>query len=259
MKYAKFHAARISKAIREGEDPNLSNPKIEPVANPDELELDPNDPEVQQINRAASHQPTVEDAIDDPDGLPDSHKKPDAAFSPRGQPSGGPSPVGSAASNPRKGSAGGGYFPEVASPASIPPNVPLPPSAPSMHSPSEAAAHTFYQTISPPPPSAQHPSAPSPQHFASAPHSTYPPPHALPHQQFPSAQPTPLQPPAPAPASFSPVSTAPINANGMYNTSDEAIDEAKKKAKWAASALDYDDINNAVLYLKTALRTLGAE
>jgi len=59
-KYAKWHALRILKAIKAGEEPNL--PEEEqgpPPASPPPL--DPDDPEVQIIN---SLQPTVEDADD---------------------------------------------------------------------------------------------------------------------------------------------------------------------------------------------------
>ncbi|KAK7725973.1 hypothetical protein SLS57_003562 [Botryosphaeria dothidea] len=52
-KYAKYHALRIAKALKAGEDPNLSNPVQEPSpAAEDAPVLDPNDPEVQRINGA---------------------------------------------------------------------------------------------------------------------------------------------------------------------------------------------------------------
>lgn len=62
IKYAKWNAARILRAIKEGEDPNESNPKHEEPALP---ELDPSDPDVQLLSDiAAPRAATVED---DPD------------------------------------------------------------------------------------------------------------------------------------------------------------------------------------------------
>ncbi|KAF2035844.1 Sec1-like protein [Setomelanomma holmii] len=57
-KYAKYHALRILKAIKAGEDPNLTNPAKEiheEALSPSAL--DPNDPEVRSINQSASQQP----------------------------------------------------------------------------------------------------------------------------------------------------------------------------------------------------------
>lgn len=46
IKYAKWNAVRIVKALKEGKDPNESNPKPEPVEEEALPALDPNDPEV---------------------------------------------------------------------------------------------------------------------------------------------------------------------------------------------------------------------
>ena len=74
IKYAKFHALRIAKAIRAGEDPNLSSPKPEPEVEEEEQRLpalDANDPEVQMLNGGSSlhRQPSVADAPDETDRL----------------------------------------------------------------------------------------------------------------------------------------------------------------------------------------------
>ena len=53
-KYAKYHALRIIKAIKAGEDPNATNPVQEQQQPPTPPLLDPTDPEVQSINQAAS-------------------------------------------------------------------------------------------------------------------------------------------------------------------------------------------------------------
>ncbi|KAJ8105807.1 hypothetical protein ONZ43_g7276 [Nemania bipapillata] len=51
IRYAKWNAARILRALRDGKDPNESNPKLD-EPNPEEgvSPLDPNDPEVQLMN-----------------------------------------------------------------------------------------------------------------------------------------------------------------------------------------------------------------
>lgn len=52
VKYAKYHALRIAKALKAGEDPNLSNPKIDTPADEQLPVLDPNDAEVQALSGA---------------------------------------------------------------------------------------------------------------------------------------------------------------------------------------------------------------
>lgn len=49
-KYAKYHALRIAKALKAGEDPNLSNPTPEPSANDEDHVLSPTDPDVQMLD-----------------------------------------------------------------------------------------------------------------------------------------------------------------------------------------------------------------
>ncbi|KAF4461373.1 Vacuolar sorting-associated VTA1 like, partial [Fusarium albosuccineum] len=67
IKFAKWNAARILKAIREGKDPNESNPK---APEPSEAEiatpaLDPSDPDVQELTGLPVPRPAaVEDAPD---------------------------------------------------------------------------------------------------------------------------------------------------------------------------------------------------
>jgi vacuolar protein sorting-associated protein VTA1 len=52
IKYAKYHALRIAKALKAGEDPNLSNPKPETPAEDLLPALDPNDADVQALSGA---------------------------------------------------------------------------------------------------------------------------------------------------------------------------------------------------------------
>jgi vacuolar protein sorting-associated protein VTA1 len=45
---------------------------------------------------------------------------------------------------------------------------------------------------------------------------------------------------------------------GSFNTDEGAVLEAQKHAKWAISALNFDDVNTAVKELRIALKALGA-
>jgi len=45
---------------------------------------------------------------------------------------------------------------------------------------------------------------------------------------------------------------------GAYKTDDESIMAAQKHAKWAISALNFEDVGTAVKELRTALQSLGA-
>jgi vacuolar protein sorting-associated protein VTA1 len=142
IKYAKWNAVRIVKALKEGKDPNESNPKPEPTPEETLPALDPNDPEVQEPGEPAkARQPSVEDAPDEADQVEaklarqssiDRSLHPSAQVSARGSPGPGPgfepyprdgfpynavqddnvSPL-EASPKERNGSVGGGYFPEV--------------------------------------------------------------------------------------------------------------------------------------------------
>ena len=60
VKFAKYHALRIAKAVKAGEDPNLSNPQPEPEAEEVLPELDPNDKDVQAIEGLQRQRSVVE-------------------------------------------------------------------------------------------------------------------------------------------------------------------------------------------------------
>lgn len=236
IKYAKWNAARIAKAIREGKDPNESNPKHED-AEPEQA-LDQNDPEVQALNSstapAPSHlQPTVEDAPDsdarselrDAAGVSLPHSPASAAPSADLQLPGVPTHIGGHDLPPPQQSQPG-YFDN------------------SMPSP-----------ISPQPPVTQHqPSAPSSTRAASPPPPA--PPVPAPEDLYRSAPPPTFQPP---PAARPPVSaaTAP-RPTGQFTTDEAAMVQAQKHAKWAISALNFEDVNTAVMELRKALESLGA-
>ncbi len=70
VKFAKYHALRIAKAVRAGEDPNLSNPAPESTLDEDLPPLDPNDAEVQMLDaQFKPRQPSVIEVPDEADGV----------------------------------------------------------------------------------------------------------------------------------------------------------------------------------------------
>ena len=329
IKFAKYHAVRIAKALKAGEDPNLSNPAPEPLNNLEQLPpLNPNDPEVRlldesdgaDVTRNGPRQAFVEDVPDEHDRLQsrlaqhssmDQSLHPSRASSvPRSQAPyppdshGAPSPqeadeenfyhttttaadVSPLAPSPmdRKASEGG-YFPRIPDddrslnlpeappqdPGS-PPVMDLPDASP-LPPPSSSIQPTPRQPDLPPtdsfqsfpPPTVAQPGAPSdlshlyashpppPQPFYSTPLPTTPNYNARPPQQ--SYQPR--KAPIANPATFPP--SAPLRADSQvnYTADEEAVLKAQKHARWAISALNFEDVNTAVKELRGALEALGA-
>ncbi|KAJ9502213.1 hypothetical protein H2202_002277 [Exophiala xenobiotica] len=71
IKFAKYHALRIAKALKGGEDPNLSNPKPETPEEEALPPLDPNDADVQALKGGPGkpRQPSVVEIPDDADKI----------------------------------------------------------------------------------------------------------------------------------------------------------------------------------------------
>jgi len=290
IKYAKWNAVRIAKALKEGKDPNESNPKTEHEPKQEENlpELDPNDPEVQGLEGASKpRQASVEEVPDDQDRVEkqlahqssiDQSLHPSAQVSGRASPAanfepyprdGFPytavqddnvSPLEPSPPNDRNGSVGGGYFPEVPTFTSGNAEVPHPtappgdfidlglPDQPSFNPGSKAPDD--FQSF--PPPGRDEPRNASPQDY----YHQQAPPHLVsqpPQQPF---QPPPQQyapPPAPIPQP-----AHPHIKKDQLNTDDLAIAKAQKHARWAISALNFEDAETAVRELRDALKTLGA-
>lgn len=269
IKYAKYHALRIVRAIKEGKDPNESNPKTEPEPEENLPTLDPNDPEVQQLEgeQGKARQASVEEVPDEQDNVEHDLARQstlDHSLHPSAQPSAQPSSGGTPANGfepyprdgfpynvakdtpldtsatDRNGSVGGGYFPEVptgvaSDPMDITPPVELPGS-------SENDFSSF------PPPNIS--SDDNDLNLPSAPQDFY---TAPPPQQAP-----------PPTASFVPPIHAPQPvpvpvATGPFKTDDESIAAAQKHAKWAISALNFEDPVTAVRELRAALHSLGTQ
>ncbi len=263
--------------------------------------LDPNDPEVLQLQSNLPRQPSVEEVPDEQDRIEsrlarqsfiDQSLHPSAQVSARGSPGltdpglydqhngsvpvhdDNVSPLEPSPPNDRNGSLGGGYFPEVptftsetrdsalptAPPNDIidlslpdqpsttpgsPPQIPPPSSTPDDRS--VAPPQDFYNS-QPPAPSAPH-LQPQPQyHTPPVPHQSY--------QQ--TSYPTPTSFPQFTPQPQVPV-VAPPKMNQQLNIDDMAIAKAQKHARWAISALNFEDAETAVRELRAALQTLGAQ
>ncbi|EME44333.1 hypothetical protein DOTSEDRAFT_172484 [Dothistroma septosporum NZE10] len=280
-KFAKFHALRIAKAIKAGEDPNSSNPVIEEPAQPDDLAMDDGlEQELKNLENDAGvyKQPTVESAAESRQpSRPHSITQNDV-LPPPTLPTGGTplmpqaepdvSPIDQAEDiNSRAGSIGGGYFPAVpgeVQSTDAPPNVnsiasvEQPPSAPSAFATSDPADLYGQPRASP---SA---SVPGDLEIGTPNRPDAPTPHQMQSQQ-PSAPliyaRSPLLPAAapqqaPKPRVQPVVSAGP--PPGGYRTDDDSVMAAQKHAKWAISALNFEDVNTAVQELRIALNSLGA-
>ncbi|KAF1359545.1 DUF605-domain-containing protein [Lizonia empirigonia] len=274
-KYAKYHALRIIKAIKAGEDPNATNPVQEQEQQPPSPPLlDPADPEVQRINQGTPqppssnlYQPYVKTAPNTDAQPSPSLPSPRVSLPPAlpAVPSGytsnthdDVSPISQPAASHQGSfvSVGGGYFPRTdALPTftsdNTAPGLPTAPSTeddpltsslgglgdPSAVTPQAAGAadpSSFYQNPASPPPPYHMPQTIAPsQHYSSTP------------RQNPYAQPA--APPQPV-----------ASSQGPFRDDEESIRQAQKHAKWAISALNFDDSATAVKELRIALQALGA-
>ena len=224
---------------------------------PTEVRLDPADPDVQRINAAANYQPSVEDAIEVDDAReetgppPDCLEPPPAPMPPPAVPAH-QEPEDEAASRECGDSAGGGYFPSalesgLAAPA---------PSAPPDSAVEAPDPQLFY--TQPEPPAPVHASSPPkvqplPRHVASHQQPLQPPqpPPSRPHR--PEPPPTPVQRAAAAAAATT------AQDGGAHEADDAAVAAAQKHARWAISALNFEDVGTAVKELRAALGSLGTD
>ncbi|CEL06241.1 hypothetical protein ASPCAL07348 [Aspergillus calidoustus] len=262
VKFAKYHAVRIVKAIKAGEDPNATNPKIEeeeaeelPTVQPSEIE-----PSAEGPSQAAL-QPTIEDV---PDESQYSRSQPTIPQTPSTFTELPSAPQGAASTTPSH---------EQDSPLNLP-----------------SAPDTFASSSTAPPHLPDTPTNIGVRHHRHAPSNefqSFPPPSALPPASPPTSShdvssfyntratgPAGFAPPA-GPgrvASYSTQHSVPITHSAPVaaapppsaqtnpeNIDDQAISQAQKHARWAVSALSFDDVNTAIKELRNALKLLGAE
>ncbi|KAK2025360.1 DUF605-domain-containing protein [Colletotrichum zoysiae] len=257
VKYAKWNAARILKAIKEGKDPNESNPKQE---EPKEVlpALDPNDPDVRGLTSPPPKPASVED---DPET--EFYKKPSAPAEivPPTAPSE-PVPTQSSVLDlPSVPTSNDLNPPPDHNQGYFDPPEEFPPSPLSQKDTNEVAA------------SATAPSAPSPYAASSAGPNLSPENAASPWQP-PKIPPPPVAKSTPPPASKHskpPLPTAQQPKAPVVNVSNNSwapssapsdemdLPKAQKHAKWAISALNFEDVPTAVKELRNALAALGAQ
>lgn len=310
IKFAKFHALRIAKALKAGEDPNASNPAPEPEPLPigEQPDRDFREPDLQMLGDLRNQnngplQPSVEDVPDGQDGL-EPHPAPTSSYDkpfqmPRApsqpQPLSPPEPGEDYYNNttapevsplaPTSAdqtiSEGGGYFPQVpdgvghahnslpdaspAEPGSPPeqfvpqaPGFPPPASTPPFPVPSAPPTNSMHHF---PPPNVINDDLPAP-----GPVPPFHPPHPVQAQPYvvPGASPqTPAQhtmPPASAPIRQAPPHRVlpPTLEPAAYRTDEEAVVAAQRHARFAISALNFEDVKTAVKELRDALQSLGA-
>ncbi|KAK5713533.1 hypothetical protein LTR15_011233 [Elasticomyces elasticus] len=317
-KYAKYHAVRIAKAIKAGEDPNATNPVVE---EPEPQATDPDDVDAElkalergqhdSLSPATGYRaPTVEDAP--PNALssrPQSVRPPENIRTPTSrtmsvtsQSSGGnlnlpsaPKPLPhnnhqshmdvdvSPIDQPRQGSIGGGYFPTSAAISGDsqmadddPPIVlPHPTTSQGDNGSPESDYYSSHTTSTPtpgagpPPPQQQQqqhvyqqPPTPAMQSpgtsfYAPPPTTHVQQPHAMnQYSQHQPQNPTSFVPPPPPAQQFTHHGHGP--PPGGWIADDEAVLAAQKHAKWAISALNFEDVGTAVKELRAALVRLGA-
>ncbi|KAJ5121809.1 Vacuolar protein sorting-associate Vta1 N-terminal [Penicillium atrosanguineum] len=257
IKFAKYHAVRIVKAIKAGEDPNETNP----VPKEDE-ELAVADPDVQAFDESVAEQASkprqasVEEIPDEADRLGrqmahqsslDESLHPSRASSLPRPPASSTPDIPSVPQN-APGSPGRMDIDEHSNGLELPsaPNtfgdsggVLNLPDTPGSHAPHTSNSSNTFQSFPPP----ASPSVPAPD-----PASFYDPTSASAHIPPPSA---------PARAPVAPPPAAPNQLT--HGVDDNSITLAQKHARWAVSAMTFDDVDTAIKELRNSLRYLGAE
>ncbi|OAA69152.1 hypothetical protein ISF_03527 [Cordyceps fumosorosea ARSEF 2679] len=232
IKFAKWNAARILKAIRQGQDPNESNPKApEP-----EAALSPEDLAEIGLDPAATGGGTDNAWGPPPVSL---EEVPDA---------GEPLP-------PTTDAEAGSFFPAAppSPPTATSPEPPFVPSPITTPPPPPAQAATNLQPT--PSPSSSRPHVPPPQPSSPIPTRVAP-------EIIPPPEPLPAVQPREVPASVMAPSAAPVPTPAYApatNIHRKDLNQAQKHAKWAISALNFDDVPTAIKELRNALAMLGAQ
>lgn len=240
IKYAKWNAARILKAIKEGKDPNESNPHLDELQEelPDAGSLSPGT--TPAAPAASAPRPvTIEDESETERDL----RRDSAGVSlPRSPTSVDGSPAVPHADIESPPS------PPIFDPGSIDDAVPDVPSPPT-------TAPTFLPAPPSPPPQVQ-PSVPDPDREPF--YQPQPPPapsRVVAPAPAPVRAPAPV--PVPAPTQWTQGGSSGNSSGNPANIDDLAMANAQKHAKWAISALNFEDVSTAVRELRKALELLG--
>jgi vacuolar protein sorting-associated protein VTA1 len=258
IKFAKYHAVRIVKAIKAGEDPNETNPAPKeeeelPIADPDVQAFDesvaeqaskPRQASVEEIpdeadrlGRQMAHQSSLDESLHPSRASslprPTASSTPDIPSVPQNAP-------GTLGRKDIDDDSGGLELPSAPSTFGESSGVPNLPDTPGSHPPHTSNPANTFQSFPPP----ASPSVPAPN-----PASFYDPTNASAHIPPPSAPPAraPVAPPTAAPS------------QPTHGVDDNSIALAQKHARWAVSAMTFDDVDTAIKELRNSLRYLGAE
>ncbi|KAJ5156998.1 uncharacterized protein N7482_008098 [Penicillium canariense] len=275
IKFAKYHAVRIVKAFKAGEDPNATNPA--PKAEEEEVTVA--DPEVQAFDESVAEQASrprqasVEEVPDEAERLGrqlahqstlDESLHPSRTSSmPRAPASSGPEIPSVPSNAPGTPGKARDVYPRQSDELELPstpstiggkaggpgPIIDLPdtPGTSDLHTTHASRHSNSFHSF--PPPSTTSPSIAAPD-----PTSFYNPPSASTHISPPAASPS-----VPAAARASPAPAPAAPSQPSHSVDDHNISMAQKHARWAVSALTFDDVNTAIKELKNSLRYLGAE
>ncbi|KAH2544104.1 hypothetical protein KXW97_002250 [Aspergillus fumigatus] len=281
IKFAKYHALRIVKAIKAGEDPNATNPVIKedhqvegPAVTVEDLEAQPGAALASQ-----TRQPTVEEVPDESEhaarAMVQQSLMDDSLHPSRSSSATRPQRTGDAfsipdvpTSAPRTPAPETGHAAEQGSTLELPsapatiasssiPNLPDKSASLGAHHPADPNSNSFHSF----PPPANLPSPPAafnqPSHFYNQPKPSAwaPSPPAQPHTEPAPVVSRPVQQPASA-------AVPTVSASSQSNSQgidDQAIALAQKHARWAVSALTFDDVDTAIKELRNSLKYLGAE
>ncbi|KAJ5486594.1 hypothetical protein N7530_000894 [Penicillium desertorum] len=250
IKFAKFHAVRIVKALKAGEDPNATNPapkqEEEPVDDPDVQAFDESVAEQASKPRQAS----IEEVPDESDRfarelarkstLDESLHPSRTSSTPRSPPEIPSAPRNAPGSPPQSmdvddSKTGGLNLPSTPAAIGSSSSVPKLPDTP-----------TAFQSF-PPPSEGPSVSTPDPASFYDTPAASAP----IPPPTAPTFVPTPAANVPVAPAAYVP----PQPSHGL---DDNTVQMAQKHARWAVSALTFDDVDTAIKELRSSLKCLGA-
>ncbi|OQE19762.1 hypothetical protein PENFLA_c018G06894 [Penicillium flavigenum] len=250
IKFAKFHAVRIVKAFKAGEDPNATNPapkqEEEPVDDPDVQAFDesvaeqaskPRQASIEEVpdesNRFArelARKSTLDESLHPSRTSSIPRPAPEIPSVPRNAPGSPPQSMDVDESN-----TGGLNLPSTPAAIGASSSVPKLPDTP-----------TAFQSF-PPPSEDPSVSTPDPASFYDTPGASVP----IPPPTAPTFVPT--------PAANVPVATSPyVPPQPSHGLDDNTVQMAQKHARWAVSALTFDDVDTAIKELRSSLKCLGA-
>ncbi|KAJ6037352.1 Vacuolar protein sorting-associate Vta1 N-terminal [Penicillium herquei] len=269
IKFAKYHAIRIAKAIKAGEDPNATNPApkeeeegeaqiqssdvqafdesvAEQASKPRQASVEEVPDDSDRLGRYMAHQSSLDESLHPSrtSSLPPSATPPEIPSVPQNAPGSPPQRM-----DIDQSYSGGLELPSTPGTIGNSASIPQLPDTPGFSKSSTSPPTNTFQSF-PPPPSNLSGTTPDPASFYDT--ST-----ASAHIPAPAAVAA-----SRAPSSFAPAPVAPVpsaSSQPSHSVDDNSIALAQKHARWAVSALTFDDVNTAIKELKNSLRYLGAE